>query len=298
MIFEIFRPSRSPHLADICKQEKTAAEPEALLLVAKSAAGSMRDGLSLLERLLSSGREKLTPKVVEEVLGLPRGQSILELAECIGNADAAATLKKADEMMAGGMSADSLVAALADHLRNCLILRTCGSAGDLVEAPSVDAEELKKQAEKFDPIALTQDIPILEDLRRQMRQGFGGRALLDATLVRLALAAQFTAIGDLLNRVDSGAGAGAASPTAPAAQKKKLDEPVEVKSASHPVPLPPPQSIPPRPSPPPRREESRIVSPPPAPAARTTPAVMAEVEQDPLVRAVIQELDGRVVKVE
>ena len=49
-------------------------------------------------------------------------------------------------------------------------------------------EELAAQAERFDPVALTQDIAILEELRRNVRQSQAGRALLDATLVRLALA--------------------------------------------------------------------------------------------------------------
>src|SRR5438128_726831 len=40
------------HLADICKQEKIKAEEDALMLVAKDGAGSMRDALSLLDRLL------------------------------------------------------------------------------------------------------------------------------------------------------------------------------------------------------------------------------------------------------
>ena len=63
-------------------------------------------------------------------------------------------------------------------------------------------------------MALTQDIALLEELRRQVRQSQAGRALLDATLVRLALADQFASIGELLSRLDGGPDAGAARPAA------------------------------------------------------------------------------------
>jgi DNA polymerase III gamma/tau subunit len=114
-------------------------------------------------------------------------------------------------MIAGGLSADSLVAALVEHLRNLLILRTCGDGGsDLVEVPGLSPADLAKQAGKFDPVALTQDIAVLEELRRHMRQSQGGRALLDATLVRMTLAEQFTSVNELIGRLDGNA------PTAPA----------------------------------------------------------------------------------
>src|SRR6201999_3315905 len=47
------------HLKDICKKEKIKADEDALLLVAKAGAGSMRDSLSLLDRLLSLGEKDL-----------------------------------------------------------------------------------------------------------------------------------------------------------------------------------------------------------------------------------------------
>ena len=311
------------HLAAICKKEKRAADVDALMLVAKSANGSMRDGLSLLERLLSSGEEKLTPKSVEHILGLPRGQAMLELAEAIGSADTGAALGRADAIIAAGMSADSMISALAEHLRNLLIIRTCGEGSELVEAPAVNLADLRKQAEKFDVTALAQDIPILEELRRQLRQGHGGRALLDATLVRLALAAQFASIGDLMARVNG------AAPAAPVEKKKSngtgnrtedsglrteregIHPRVVSRSSNgeandHPETVARDLNLSPQSSvlsPSARPQSSARPSSPqavlsPSASSRPSPEVIAELEKDPLVRAVMQELDGRIVKVE
>jgi len=215
------------HLKDICKKEKIKADEDALLLVAKAGAGSMRDSLSLLDRLLSLGEKDLNVGMIEQLLGLPKTQLLFDLADAIGQGDVAATLQRANGMISGGLSVDSLIAALVDHLRNLLILRTCGASSNLVEVPGLPLKDLVAQAEKFDAMILSQDIAILEELRRQVRVSQAGRALVDATLARLAMAEQFASITDLLS-----------GGSAPAAQKKKLELTPRV---APPPPLPTPE---------------------------------------------------------
>jgi DNA polymerase-3 subunit gamma/tau len=233
------------HLKNIVKQEKVKADDDTLLLVAKAGAGSMRDALSLLDRLLSIGEERLTVESLEQLLGLPKSQLLFDLADAIGSGDTKAVLSQADSVITGGLSPDSLVAALVDHLRNLLILGACGdAASDLVEVPGLSPADLKQQAAKFDPIALTQDIAVLEELRRHMRQSQGGRALLDATLVRMTLADQFASIAEVLGRLDgnappaksarpAGSGVAPKLPVQGPAQKKN-----EVVGAPPPPPAP------------------------------------------------------------
>src|SRR5262249_45440717 len=128
-------PSReiAEHLAEICKKEKIKADEDALLLVAKAGAGSMRDSLSLLDRLLSAGEKHLTAEMIEQLLGLPRTQLIFDLAQAIGEGNVKDTLGRADAMITAGLSPDALIVSLVDHLRNLLILRTCGAESRLVE---------------------------------------------------------------------------------------------------------------------------------------------------------------------
>src|SRR3954447_8944013 len=137
------------HLKSICKQEKIKADEDALLLVAKAGAGSMRDSLSLLDRLLSVGEKQLTVDMIEQLLGLPKSQLVFDLAQAIGEADVKAVLTRADKMIAGGLSPDTLIASLVDHLRNLLILRTCGPDSTLVEVPGLSMKDLAAQAANF-----------------------------------------------------------------------------------------------------------------------------------------------------
>jgi len=191
-------PQIAAHLKNILAKEKINADEDAILLVAKSGAGSMRDALSLLDRLLSFNDKDLSVRLIEEMLGLPRASLVFELAQHIGTGDVKGTLTKAEELVSNGFPIDTLVGQLSDHLRNLLILRTCGPT-DLVQIPGLSPAEMLKQASAFDPTALAQDIVILEELRRQLRTSNAARALLDATLVRLTLAEQFTSIAELLS---------------------------------------------------------------------------------------------------
>jgi DNA polymerase-3 subunit gamma/tau len=200
------------HLKAVCRKEGVKADEAALRLVAKSGAGSMRDALSLLDRLLSLGEKELSVDMIERLLGLPKAQLLFDLAQAMGTGDVKRLLESADKMIREGLSPEQLVVSLAEHLRNLLLLATCGKDSHLVEVPGVPIDELYEQARLFDTVALTQSIAVLEEVRRGLRSSSAGRAMLDAVLVRLALAEQFTPIAALLNRDD------APSP----AQKKKL----------------------------------------------------------------------------
>jgi len=191
-------------LQRVCEQERVAADESALQIVARFAAGSIRDGLSLLERLLSAGEQRLSAEVVENLLGLPHAQAVFDLAGAIGEGRVRDALLAVNNLVAAGLAVDTLLASLAEHLRNLLIIRTCGADSPLVEPAAVPVEQLNAQAARFDPAVLCQDIAILEELRRQLRQTQSGRALLDAAIVRLSMAEQFASAAELLERLDGG----------------------------------------------------------------------------------------------
>ena len=190
------------HLRSIVDSEKIKADEDALLLVARAGAGSMRDSLSLLDRLLSVGEDHLTTELIEQLLGMPKSQRIAELGAAIGSGDVKSVIGGVHQMIQSGLSADTLIASLIDHLRNLLILRTCGPDPELVDFTGVSIETLEEQAKRIEPATLSQDIAVLEELRRNLRTTQAGRALLDATLVRLALAEQFMPFDEAMDRVN------------------------------------------------------------------------------------------------
>lgn len=74
------------HLASISKKEKIDIEPEALELIAIHAGGSFRDSVSLLDQL-SGLSEKITPELVESVLGMADRTRVTGLLEALQKHD-------------------------------------------------------------------------------------------------------------------------------------------------------------------------------------------------------------------
>ena len=218
------------HLKSVCEKEGVQADQDALLMLARAGNGSMRDAISVLDRMLSAGDSKLTGEMVEQLLGMPRTQLIYDLTQKIGQGDVRGALEQLQTMLATGLSPDTLLASMVEHLRNLMVVRACGAKSDLIEATTIPVDELATQAQRFELVFLTQDIVILEELRRQIRQSQAGRALLDAAIVRLALSEQFTPISQLTDDPSS-------AMALPAAQKKKpeLSSPAQPQSLGSPV---------------------------------------------------------------
>ncbi len=87
---------------EICAAEKLEAEPAALKRLGRAAAGSMRDGLSLLDQALAYGAERLTDADVAEMLGSMDRHRIIALLDVLVAGDGAeliATIRALDELV-------------------------------------------------------------------------------------------------------------------------------------------------------------------------------------------------------
>jgi DNA polymerase-3 subunit gamma/tau len=185
-------------LSMICKAEEIEADEGTLRRVARLANGSMRDGLSLLDQLLSFGGDRLTAAVMDDVLPAAHDELIHELMDFVAAGDAAGALASVDRSMSAGATVDRFCEGLIDHLRSLMLLKVCGAETDLVDVPSQIRGLLITQSECFDASTYVYMITIAEELRRSARQSGAGRALADAAVVRLATAVNFTDVETLL----------------------------------------------------------------------------------------------------
>lgn len=104
------------HLQEICQQEKIKFEPEALSLIAQEAEGSMRDSLSLLDQLASSG-QKISLDFVQNNLGLSSAGSLLKLKEAVLSGQTNQIPIILEELFAGGIDPKALAAQIFQELK-------------------------------------------------------------------------------------------------------------------------------------------------------------------------------------
>ena len=194
------------HLATICKAEKVKADDDALFRIARAAAGSMRDGLSLLDQLLASGAGKVADEDVVAVLGTPSDERMVAIVRAIAEGDSAAALGELAGVLGGGVTLPVAAAALGDVFRNMMIASTCGADTELIELPDTQRKAVAELAARFDTPALVQAVGMLQVAGRAVRTSSLARALLEAVVVRLAEAEKFIGADAIIERLENLAG--------------------------------------------------------------------------------------------
>ena len=158
------------HLEGLLGEEKVSFEGEALSLIGRAAAGSMRDALSLLDQAIAHGGGKISAAGVGEMLGAIDQGFLLRLLESVAAGDAAAAVAVAADMQSRSLSFD---AALADLASLLLKLALAQSAPDALDADLPDRARVLELARSLDPetvqlcyqIALQgrEDLPLAPD---------------------------------------------------------------------------------------------------------------------------------------
>ncbi|MCK4873025.1 MAG: DNA polymerase III subunit gamma/tau [Phycisphaerales bacterium] len=202
------------HLQHVLDEEKIQADPAVIQHVARLGAGSMRDALSLLDRLIAAGEGKLTPELLEQMLGLPDRTLIMQLIDAAVTCDPGTAITKADELLTRGIAIDQVFEVLIEHLRDLLIVISCGGDSLLLEVGDEERAKIVEQAGHFDTAAVTHMIVLCENAQRSAKLSSTARALFDATMARLAMTQHTADIPRLVEALASGAVGD---------QKKKLD---------------------------------------------------------------------------
>ena len=83
----------SEQLSKISIEEKIKIDQEALNLIVRSADGSMRDGLSLLDQAIANENDNITATSIIKMLGLANREGVFDLLESIFNGDAPKAIK-------------------------------------------------------------------------------------------------------------------------------------------------------------------------------------------------------------
>ncbi len=163
------------HLTEVLEKEGVESEPEVLARIARMANGSMRDGLSLLDRLVSGAKGRLTAKQLEDLFGLPEDAVIDELLAGVSQADIAGTLRAAGQLLERGLSPERLLDALAERMRELLVVATCGADSDLLETTPERRPALAAIAANFDPAMLASMIALCDSVGRSIRSSSAPR---------------------------------------------------------------------------------------------------------------------------
>ncbi len=187
------------HLKWVLEQEKIKYDEDVVLPLAKKANGSMRDGLSLLDRLISAGSDCLSTELLEEFLGCANSEKVYNLISKIGSSDAAGTLDALEDLLSSGLSEVQIVDAIVDYMRDLMVAKTAGIETGLLILTGQQRKQVSHLAEFFDIAGIVYSITTLEKMRWTIKNSDSSRALLEASLLRFALSEHFLNVDALLS---------------------------------------------------------------------------------------------------
>jgi DNA polymerase-3 subunit gamma/tau len=209
------------HLEGILAAEKIDFEPSAVRLLARQAAGSVRDALSLLDQVIAYvGPHRLEAAAISEVLGIADRALLVDLARALQGRDVAAALRLLSAAVERGVDLGQLARAFLGFVRDLELASRVSDPAALEQLVDASPDELRELVE----LGAGGDRP--EPARRPPTAGVVGpdlfavwfdrwaravdesarstspRLLLEMALVDLCQAEPLVPLGDLLERLE------------------------------------------------------------------------------------------------
>ena len=201
-------------LQSVIEGEGIHVDPTVLPLVVRAAAGSARDGLSILDQVLASaGSEGVTREAAAALLGVTPDTLLDDVLDAFAACDGAAVFSTVDRVMENGHDPRRFAADVLERLRDLVVLDAIPEAGEkgLLDCPPEQLASMARQATNLGTAGLSRAADLFHDGLTEMRGTTSPRLLLELICARVLLpaascddAAVMTRLERLERRLDIG----------------------------------------------------------------------------------------------
>src|SRR5574339_969375 len=170
------------NLKKIVKAENIQADDDALIQIARQSAGGMRDAISLLDQLSSTG-DKITLALAQTVLGTATSQTVLDVISSINDHDPARGLETIHKALDAGADSRSLARQIVEYLRGLMLIQM----GNLsqVEATTDVKKQMQSHARSFSTSDVLRMMKAFNNAATDMRGGWQPSLSLELALAEV-----------------------------------------------------------------------------------------------------------------
>ncbi len=189
-------------LRELMKEEQILVEEKALRYVAKTADGSMRDALSLLDQCIAFhfGQELTYDKVLN-VLGAVDTEVFSRLLRHVVDQDVTGCIGLLEEIVMQGRELTQFVTDFTWYLRNLLLLKSSDDIEDVIDVSSDNLVRLKEEAQMLETESIMRYIRIFSELSGQIKYASQKRILVEIALIKLCRPNMEKDFGSVVERV-------------------------------------------------------------------------------------------------
>ncbi len=234
-------------LQKVAASEGVTLDDSAAHAIARHAEGSARDALSLLDQAGVLGGQKVDDAAIQALLGAPRSEVQVELADAVAVGDARSVFEIVNRLVQDGQDLRNVTNETLAHFRDLLLVKTAPGQEDLLDIASDAYEGLRIQAEKFTASELARVIELLLAAQSDMRWTTSPRLSLELALVRATIPETDPSPAGALSRLErlerlANLDPGTVVPSADAGGAASIGDPAPVEVPS---PTPPASRVPP-----------------------------------------------------
>ena len=189
-------------LKELAEKEGLDVEEKALRYIAKSADGSMRDGLSLLDQCVAFYLgEKLTYDNVLEVLGAVDTEVFSRLLRHVMNQEIVDCIYLLEEIITQGRELGQFVTDFTWYLRNLLLVKSSDHLENVLDVSSENIDTMKEEALRIETPVLMRYIRVFSELSNQLRYSTQKRVLVEMAVIKLCKPSMERNYESILNRL-------------------------------------------------------------------------------------------------
>ena len=169
-------------LKTIIKAEKIQADDDALIQIARQSAGGMRDAISLLDQLSSTG-DKITLALAQTVLGTATSQTVLDVISSVMDHDPAHGLETIHKALDAGADPRSLARQIVEYLRGLMLIQM-GNVNQ-VEATADVKKQMQAHARSFSTSDVLRMMKVFNNAATDLRGGWQPSLSLELALAEV-----------------------------------------------------------------------------------------------------------------
>jgi len=192
------------NLEMICENEGARVEAEGLMLIARAAEGSVRDGQSMLDQAIVQADPGVTVTAgsIRDMLGLADRAQTISLFEQILRGEAGAAIETFRTLYGYGANPDQVVMDLLDHTHGASVAKAIGPQALVL--PKEQAQRLAAVGAAVSAGTLSRIWQLTLKAYDEVRRAPDAAAAVDMALIRLAYAADLPGPEEALKRLQDG----------------------------------------------------------------------------------------------
>ncbi len=169
----------------ISKEAGVTLTDNAARFLASLAEGALRDGISLLDQCISTGKNPLDLKSIYDVLGIARSELVLAAADCLIGRDEKKAVKTIERLYSEGKDLAQFLQSIIRLFRDILVYKTSGSLDNVLSAGEKERERIPRLTKELSMTEALTIIKELSELEAGLKWSSSPRILTEMTFLRI-----------------------------------------------------------------------------------------------------------------